>query len=291
MLRSEYDIIVIGGGAAGFSAVVAAAERGASVLLVSEGPLGGTCVNFGCVPSKHVLYSLATARKAGLKISLSEALEAARKISADLRRDKYESLLESLGVDYLRAKARFKGPGVVEASGREFSYRKAAIIAVGAKTWRPPIPGIADAEKAGRILDNEKLFSEGPPPDMESVAVIGGRAQGVEAAQIFARSGVKTVLLQRSGRLLPKDEPEAGFYMKKVLERDGVEVRTSAKPLRIEPLESAVRIDYETPAGPASVEADHIYLATGRKPVLQGLGLEKVGVQVGGDGLLLSTRG
>ncbi|WP_062661821.1 FAD-dependent oxidoreductase [Aeropyrum camini] len=69
MLRSEYDIIVIGGGAAGFSAVVAAAERGASVLLVSEGPLGGTCVNFGCVPSKHVLYSLATARKAGLKLA------------------------------------------------------------------------------------------------------------------------------------------------------------------------------------------------------------------------------
>ncbi|BAA80456.1 mercuric reductase [Aeropyrum pernix K1] len=287
MLRSEYDIIVIGGGAAGFSAVVAAAEGGASVLLVSEGPLGGTCVNFGCVPSKHVLYNLSTARKAGLKISLSEALEGARKVSETLRKEKYESLLDSLGVDYLRGRARFKAPGIVEADGREVRYRKAAIIAVGARTWRPPIPGLKEAEKAGRILDNERLFGEGPPPDMESVAVIGGRAQGVEAAQIFARSGLKTVLLQRSGRLLPRDEPEAGVYMKRVLEGDGVEVRTSARPLRVESVRGAVRIDYETPQGPASVEASYIYLATGRKPVLDGLGLENVGVRVSSDGFIV----
>ncbi len=282
-MRSEYDIVILGGGAAGFSAAVAAAEAGASVLLISNGPLGGTCVNFGCVPTKFLLSRLSLARKTGSTLRLPELIAEASKLSAELRREKYESLLESLGVDYIHGTARFKSPGVVEVSGNEVAYRKAAIIAVGAKAWRPPIPGIESISKF--IIDNERLFRE--PVDPGSIAVIGGRAQALEIAQIMARSGVETYLLQRSPRLLPTEEPEAGMVLKEVLEDDGVNVFTSTRILKVEPIGDSVKVKFHSDKGDYVIKVDYIYLATGRKPILEGLGLDKVGVKVSSSGYIV----
>jgi len=284
-VRAEYDVVVIGGGAAGFSAVVVAAESGASVLLVSDGPLGGTCVNFGCVPTKFLLHRLSLNRRAGIRVGLSEILREARRVSSELRADKYESLLDSLGVDHARERARFKAPGIIEVNGREVRYRRAAIIAVGAKTWRPPIPGLG--ESAPRILDNEKLFSEPMEADPSRVAVIGGRAQGIEIAQIMARSGVETHLVQRSGRLLPEEEPEAGYTIRKVLEDDGVRVYTSTRITRVKNQGSEVELVFKSGENLVRVSVDYIYLATGRKPVLEGLGLDRVGVRVSSEGFIV----
>ncbi|MEB3780277.1 MAG: mercury(II) reductase [Desulfurococcales archaeon] len=282
-MRSEYDIIVLGGGAAGFSAVVAAAEAGANVLLISEGPLGGTCVNFGCVPSKYLLTRLAVARKAGGRIRLPDLLREASIISSELRADKYESLLDSLGVDYIKGKGRFKGKGIIEVNGREVRYRRASIIAVGAKAWKPPIDGL-DAVSS-RIIDNERLFSE--PIDLGSIIIIGGRAQGVEIAQIMARSGVETTLLQRSPRLLPDDEPEAGYYMKEILVEDGVKLETGVRIRGVKESSVGVSVLYEVNGSGRIARGEYIYLATGRKPQLEGLGLENVGVKVSPNGYIV----
>ncbi len=283
MLRSEYDVIILGGGAAGFSSLVAAAESGASVLLVSHGPLGGTCVNFGCVPSKYLLLRLAIAKKANLVIRLSDLLREVSTVISELRVNKYESLLEALGVDYIRSKGRFKSKGVIEVEGREIKYSKAAIIAVGAKTWIPPINGLDSVKD--KIIDNERLFSE--PLDIESIVIIGGRAQGVEIAQIMARSGIETTLLQRSPRLLPEDEPEAGYYMKEVLEDDGVRVETGVRIRRVKKDNSGISILYEVNGSEKIARGEYIYLATGRKPLLRDLGLEKIGVRVSSSGYIV----
>ncbi len=146
----RYDLVVISG-AAGFSAVTAAAERGAKVLLVNNGPLGGTYVNFGCVPTKSLL------KKFGMKIELKDLVREARKVSAALRKDKYESLLEELGVDYIEGTARFKAKGVLEVVRKEIRYNM-TIITVGAKAWKPPIKGLDKIDD--RIIDNEKLFTQ-----------------------------------------------------------------------------------------------------------------------------------
>lgn len=283
MDRDEYEVIVIGGGAAGFSAATAAAEAGASVLLISNGPLGGTCVNYGCVPTKFLLSRLSVASKSGSLIRLPQLLKGASRVAGELRREKYESLLEELGVDYVKGTARFKSKGIVEADGREVYYKKAAIIAVGAKAWKPPIPGLNEASRF--VIDNERLFSESIDP--ESIAIIGGRAQGVEIAQIMARSGVETFLLQRSSRLLPTEEPEAGVVLREILEEDGVKVYTSTRIVGVETKGERVRVKFESGGMGRVAEVDYIYLATGRKPVLDGLGLERVGVRVSSSGYIV----
>lgn len=278
----EYDLLVVGGGAAGFSAVVAGAERGARVLLVSDGPLGGTCVNYGCVPTKYMLSKLAGIRRAGGRIRLTELVREARRVSAELRRDKYESLLESLGVDYVHGKARFRSPGVVEVNGREYRF-KSAVIAVGAKAWKPPVRGLGEAED--RILDNERLLSLDRDP--AKVIIIGGRAQAVEIAQIMARSGVEVTLLQRSPRLLPGEEPEVGAYLRRILEGDGVKVFTGVKLGRVSREGDGVRVRFEVAGESREEQGDYIYLATGRRPVLEGLGLDRIGVEVSREGYIV----
>ncbi len=279
----HYDLVVLGGGAAGFSAATVAAERGAKVLLVSRGPLGGTCVNYGCVPTKFMLSRLSVAKKLGVAVGLKELLSEAKRVSSELRKERYESLLESLGIDYVEGTARFSDKGVLEVEGKEIRYRS-AVIAVGAKTWRPPIKGLNEAED--RILDNEKLFTLEVDPS--KIVILGGRAQGVEIAQIMARSGVNVTLLQRSPRLLPQEEPEVGLLLEQVLSEDGVGVETGVSLLGVKRTHSGVRIYYRDKKCVEKTEdADYIYLATGRKPVLEGLGLEKVGVRVSSEGFIV----
>lgn len=282
----QYDLVVLGGGAAGFSAVVAAAERGAKVLLVSQGPLGGTCVNYGCVPTKFMLSRVSVAKKLGVTMGLKDLLREAKRIASRLRRERYESLLESLGIDYIEGRARFSAKGLLEVEGREVRYRS-AVIAIGAKTWRPSIKGLSEAE--GRILDNEKLFTL--DVDFSKLVILGGRAQGVEIAQIMARSGVDVTLLQRSPRILPQEEPEVGLLLEQVLAEDGVRVETGVSLFGVKKTHDGIRIYYRDGGGAERVEeADYIYLATGRKPVLRGLGLEKVGVRVSSEGFIVVDR-
>ncbi|MET1127907.1 MAG: mercury(II) reductase [Thermoproteota archaeon] len=281
--NSLYDLVVVGGGAAGFSAAVAGAEAGARVLLVSNGPLGGTCVNFGCVPTKRMLHVLAEARRRGERVKLVELLRDARSVSERLRKAKYEDLLGELGVDYVRGRARFLGPGRLEVGGVEYRFR-AAVVAVGAKTWRPPIEGLREAEAAGRVLDNETLMELGDEP--ESVVVVGGRAQGIEFSQIMARAGVRVTLLQRSPRLLPNAEPEASAELESILVGDGVDVRKGVRVRRVLLVGGRVRVEVSQGGATSQIEADYIFLATGRRPHLEGLGLENVGVKVTEQGFI-----
>ncbi|MCE4613770.1 MAG: mercury(II) reductase [Desulfurococcales archaeon] len=282
---ARYDLVVVGGGAAGFSAATVAAEKGARVALVSKGPLGGTCVNYGCVPTKYMLTALSRAKVSGLKVSLSQVIGEAARVSEKLRRERYEDLLESLDVDFIRGSARFKEKGVLEVNGRHVEYDK-AVIAVGARTVRPRIPGVEELGSKG--LDNESIM--GLDRDPERVVVVGGRAQGVEFSQIMARSGVEVLLLQRSPSLLPTEEPEVGATIKGILQDDGVKVVTGVRLLAFKSGNGGVSVRYETGSGPREARADLVFFATGRRPVLEGLGLERVGVEVRGGFIVVDRH-
>ncbi len=280
-----YDVVVLGGGAAGFSAAVAAAENGFKAAIVSKGPLGGTCVNYGCVPTKRMLRRLAEARLRGEMLSLPEAVRDAVSVALSVRRGKYEDLAESLGIDVYRGEARIKARGEVEVEGHGvLRYRKALIIALGASTVVPRVKGIDDALRKGLVFTNETILGIDFQP--ESAIVVGGGPQGVEFSQIMARAGVKVTLVNRRRLLLPREEPEAGLFAEEVLRGDGVDVIHKARLEEVVVNGDSVKARVLTPEGAKEVEASIIFLATGRKPRLEGLGLEKLGVKLDENGFV-----
>ncbi len=284
-MASSYDLVVLGGGAAGFSAATVAAENGFKVAIVSKGPLGGTCVNYGCVPTKRMLKLLAKARLKGEEPRLPEVLRDAVRVSGEVRKEKYEELAESLGIDVYRGVARVRGKGEVEVEGSGVvRYRRALIIALGASTVVPSVKGIDEALEKGLVYTNETILDLEFHPD--SAVIVGGGPQGVEFSQIMARAGVSVTLVNRRRRLLPREEPEAGLFAEEVLREDGVEVlhRASLEEVKVEG--DMVKAKIATPDGGKTVEASMIFLATGRRPRLEGLGLEKLGVKIDEKGFV-----
>ena len=207
-----FDLAVIGAGSAGFSAAIAAAERGARVALIGHGTIGGTCVNIGCVPSKTMIRAAETLHQAktacrfrGIeahaKIADWSAVMAEKRILAeDLRQAKYVDLLPAYdAVTYLEGRARLVNGGV-SVNGDVVKAGK-VIIATGSAPFLPPIVGLTDVP----YLTSTTALELGHLP--VSMIVIGGGVIGCELGQMFARMGTKVTLLCRS-RLLPNGEPE-----------------------------------------------------------------------------------
>lgn len=197
-----YDFLIIGGGAAGFAAALKANELGVKTLMINQSSIGGTCVNVGCVPTKYLLTALELKKKAlmnhypGLSFNVGEfnfekVLEGKNELVKKLRREKYEKVLESLeNVDYLSGFAKFRSNHEIVINDEKVRFKK-ALIATGAKAKILSIKGVEEVKD--KILTHVEALEPRDPP--ESVIIIGGRAQALEFAQIFARAGSDVVLL------------------------------------------------------------------------------------------------
>ena len=281
---------MIGGGSAGLVASLTAAGLGARVALVERDRPGGDCLFTGCIPSKALIASARLAhdmRHAG-RLGLTPAdpeVDFARvmervggAIEAAGREDTPEHL-RSEGVELVEGEAAFARPGVVIAAGRELRFR-AALIATGSRPALPPVPGLADAAP----LTNEDVFglTELPP----RLAVLGGGPIGVELGQAFARLGSRVQIVEMADRLLPREEPEAGLLIGERLAGEGVGVHTGTRAVRVE---SGV-LHGRGPASDVEVPFDRLLAATGRRPVTDGLGLERVGVETDEHGWIRVDR-
>lgn len=271
------EFVILGYGAAGFAALIQANELGVKPVLIGYGPLGGTCVNVGCIPSKRLLriaemYSTAVRLHQFEKFNIRPDYESAfldsRKIVETLRKEKYENLLSKYDVEVVEGKAHFTSTHSVKVNGKIIEGKK-FLIATGSSPYVPPIDGL---KEAGFWTNVEAL---NPDRKINSLAVIGGRAQALEFSQIYKRLGVDVVILQRSKVLLPDWEPEISLEAQKVLEDDGVYVVTNVKIKRVEREEGVKRIITDK----GDVEVDEILIATGRKPNID-LNLEVAGVQL-----------
>lgn len=284
----NYDLAVIGAGSAGFSAAITAAEQGANVALIGHGLIGGTCVNVGCVPSKTMIRAAealhgarAASRFPGLAgeanlLDWGRLIGAKDDLVTTLRQKKYIDLLpEYNGVAYLEGAAHLNGRGVV-VDGATIAADK-IIVATGSAPGLPDIPGIADVPYLTSTTALE--LTEQPA----SLMVIGGGYIGCELAQMFARAGTKVTLVTRS-RLLTEAEPEISEALTRYLMDDGISVLTGLSYRAIKTIENGVELTIGREGRPESLTAQHVLVATGRRPNSAGLGLAEVGVKLSPNG-------
>jgi mercuric reductase len=283
-----YDLVVIGAGSAGFSASITAADQGAQVALIGSGTIGGTCVNVGCVPSKTLIRAAETlhnarvaARFAGIaaEAELTDWHSTVRQkdeLVSELRQAKYVDLLPAYnGIAYHDGAARLVEGGV-EVDGARIPAGK-IIIATGARPTVPAIPGI---EIVPYLTSTTALDLEELP---RSLLVIGGGYIGAELSQMFARAGVKVMLVCRS-RLLPEAEPEIGAALTRYFEDEGIAVISGIAYRAIRKTEDGISLDVSRDGQNTTIDADQVLITTGRTANIEGLGLIE-------HGIALSPRG
>jgi pyruvate/2-oxoglutarate dehydrogenase complex dihydrolipoamide dehydrogenase (E3) component len=292
----EFDIAVIGAGAAGLSVTAVAAQLGLKVALIERDRMGGDCLNTGCVPSKALLAAAHAAQSARgasrLGIRLPEPVidwDAVRAhvtgtIAAIAPMDS-EARFRALGAEVLRGEARFLDPDTLEIDGRRLTARR-IVIAAGSRAAIPPIPGL----DAVAHLTNETLFTLPQPP--EHLLILGGGAVGLEMATAHAGLGCRVTLVE-AGRIAPREDAELADGLRRAITVAGTDPGTPSRPTlpnRLTLIESASVTAVDP--GPTLVLADgrriggsHLLIATGRRPNLEGLALGAGNVRASAAGI------
>jgi pyruvate/2-oxoglutarate dehydrogenase complex dihydrolipoamide dehydrogenase (E3) component len=297
----DYDVAVIGGGAAGLTAAGLAANLAARTLLVEARRLGGDCTWYGCVPSKtlikgaRVAYQMRNAGHYGL-IDQEPTVDFAG-LMGHVRRTRegvYEDAdkpehFERMGVEVRQGKARFVDAHTLEVSNSnkvETVTARYVLIATGSSPLVPDVEGIRTID----YLTNETLFELNELP--RRFAVIGGGPIGIEMAQAFERFGAEVVVLQSQDRILPRDDPELSGLLKARLEREGITVLLNARVNRLSRGSEHGEIQIEADAGGAArtLFVDAVLVAAGRKANVEGLNLEAAGVEYDPRGIRITDR-
>jgi pyruvate/2-oxoglutarate dehydrogenase complex dihydrolipoamide dehydrogenase (E3) component len=289
----KYDLIVIGAGAAGSTAAETALSMGAKVALIERDKLGGTCLNYGCDPTKTLLYAarrLHEARHAepyGLRIPKAEADWGAvqahvRDVIREIRGGSHTSALASLRSKGLHVRigvARFVSPHEITVAG-ETLRADAFVIATGTEAAVPEIEGLTEA---GFITNREAVSLPELP---RSMAVVGAGPIGLEFAQMFSRFGVDVTVLDRNEVPLPTEDRELAEALCGLLGKEGIKIVTNVEPHCSPPEAGGKKIKWKQEGGRSqSLVVDEILVATGRKPSLGPLHLEAAGVEAGEEGI------
>ncbi len=291
----DYDIAVVGGGAAAFAAAIKADGLGAKTLMVNGGTIGGTCVNVGCVPSKRMLtmgdhyfypqqndFPGIGYDKFGL--DYQRVVDAKNGLVRILRKKKYTDVLSSLKhVSYIEGTAEFVSKKKLKVNGKNLTANK-FIIGTGSSAKPPPIPGVEDID----YLTNVEALDKKDVPD--SIIVIGGRALGLEFAQMFAHFGSRVTVLQRHSRIIPEEEPGISENLRRYLEEEGIAVHTRVRLLAFKRRNSKKEVHARIGNSTKILKTDEVLMATGRKPNTDGLSLEAVGVRTRDDGAIVVSR-
>jgi len=287
----RYDLAVIGGGTAGLVSAAVSAGIGAKTALVEQHRLGGECLWTGCVPSKalirsaSVLHALRHAADYGLEADGGRAdfagvMERVHAIIARIEPHDSPERFRGMGVDVIQGRARFLSPEQAEVDGRRV-HAKRWILATGSRTAIPPVPGLEDVG----YLTHETLWELRALP--ESLLVIGAGPIGLEMAQAFSRLGSRVTVADSAGQVLPREDPEIAAILRRQLEREGITLHLGATISRIRVEDGAKVATLAFPAGETEVRAADILVATGRRPNVEEMGLDVLGVEAAQDGIVV----
>ncbi len=290
MSASEFDadIIVIGAGPGGYVSAIYAAQLGARVLCIEKEYLGGTCLNWGCIPSKALISTaerfvqVKEAKNLGVSVEGNvgvdfKAMVARVEKIVKTQRSGIAMLFKKNGVQHVEGFARFVDPHTVEVEkdGDRKTYRgKNFILAAGSSAIRLPIPGL---EGENVWTSDDAVF---PPFLPKSMLIIGGGAVGVEFAYVFNSLGVKTTVVEMLPTLIPMFDEDLGVELGKQLKRQGVEVITGSTVEKAERTEKGWKCFLSGTSAGQTREAEVVLLGVGRKANTEGMNLEKVGVRL-----------
>lgn len=280
----RYNLVVLGAGTAGLVCAAGAAGMGAKVALIERSLMGGDCLNYGCVPSKGIISAsrvaaqLKRAHEYGIRlngessIDFVTVMERMRKLRAEISHHDSARRFTELGVDVFLGQGEFSDSNTIRVDDRELKFKK-AVIATGARAAQLPIPGIERVD----YLTNESIFSLTQLP--ERLGVIGGGPIGAELSQTFSRFGAKVSLFEKSDHILSREDADAADIVQQSLVRDGVQLQLTAgvKELRQDGLQKTIVFGSGEETNEEHV--DQILLSIGRQPNVEGLNLEKVGIE------------
>jgi pyruvate/2-oxoglutarate dehydrogenase complex dihydrolipoamide dehydrogenase (E3) component len=278
-----FDAIIIGTGQAGPSLAGRLDAAGMRVAIIERHLVGGTCVNTGCKPTKTLVASAYAAQMArrGAEYGVSSGavsvdmhvVEArARKVILDSRKGNEDWLGGMAGVELIRGHARFDGPGAVTVNGERLTAPR-IFINVGGRAAVPDMPGLADVP----YLTNSSIVELATLP--RHLVVVGGSYIGLEFAQMYRRFGAEVTILERSDRLISREDPDISDAVRGILEDEGIAVRTGAGEMTFKRVEGGVGVTFKTGNSESEVIGSHVLIAIGRRPNTDDLGLDSAGIE------------
>lgn len=295
----EFDSVVIGGGAAGLTASGITANFGAKTMMIERHRLGGDCTWTGCVPSKVLLKAgkvaqqVREASKYGL-IDDEPAIDFKKVIKHvdDVRKEVYEDadspeIFEDMGIEVVEGEASFINAHTIEIKLSNGETRKVTsrffFIAAGGSAFVPPIDGIDTVD----YLTNESLFEIEDLP--KELIIIGGGPIGTEMSQAFTNLGSKVTVIDMSSGIMQNDDPELIEILHEELKKQGVNYELEASVKSVSESDGKVHVNIEIDGKEKSVSGDKLLMATGRKPNLEGLGLDEAGVEYTKKGITINN--
>ena len=288
-----YDLVVIGGGSAAFAAAIKTSELGGQAAIINKGlPIGGTCVNVGCVPSKTMIRAAEANHQPGHHrfegissrsevTNFTAITSQTQELVKDLRQHKYlDVVADDPNITIIEGRGRIVAEHVVEVNGEQLTAKN-ILIATGASTYVPDIEGL---EETG-YLTNETAYTLTEQP--EQLIVLGGGFIALENAQMFARLGSKVTVLQRSSRILSSESVELAEALTTYLAHEGIEITTNVDLKSVRRDGGEIVIAALIDGQPQTIRGSHILVATGRKGNTDGVGLEEVGIEADARGYLI----
>lgn len=278
------DAVVIGMGVAGESVAGTLAEAGWRVVGIESGLVGGECPYWGCIPSKMMIRAanaLAEARRVDGLAGTANVVPDWEPVATRIREQATDNWDDQVAVDrfeakggiFVRGRARIDGPGLVVVDDRAFRAERAIVVATGTAPAIPPIPGLDQVD----YWTNHEAVEAKELPD--SLIVLGAGAIGSEIGQAMARFGTSVTIVEAMNRILPREEPEAGAVVARAFEAEGIDVRVDVLAKEVTRIGDGVEV---TLSDGATLRADRMLVATGRRTDVTAMGLDTIGVDIAG---------